>query len=628
MRAAGAFSQDGRRRAGWMDRSAAPESERSIMLTKESWTGMFLAVLLCGGLHAQVTQRVSLSSNGIQGNGASGIYGISTSADGRYVAFSSSATNLVARDTNGTPDIFVRDRWTGAIERISVSSAGAQGDYGHIAPSITPDGRYVAFASDSTRLVGDDTNWKQDIFVRDRQIGTTERVSLSSSGAQANGMCYTTSISADGRFVAFQSDATNLVPGDTNSCSDVFVRDRLNGTTERISVDSAGVQGNAESEFPAISGDGRYIAFISLAGNLTSDDTNGAWDVFAHDRQTGITERISVGSPTGWGGFYRAPSISFDGRCVAFRSPANDLVPGDTNGLDDIFVRDRQLGVTERVSVDSSGGESNGPSFASAISADGRYVAFSSNGSNLVPGDTNGFMDVFVHDRQTGTTERMSVASNGAQGTGESFELSISGDGNIVAFESLASDLVPGDTNATVDVFVRVRSGGTSFTSSCDPGTGGVLACPCSNPPSGPERGCDNSSGTGGAVLAASGGSYLSSDSLVFQTSGERSTALTVLFQAKDPVPSGIVYGQGVRCAGGLLKRLYSKSASGGSITAPDFGAGEPTVSARSAEKGDSILSGESRWYFATYRDPIVLGGCPSASTFNVTQTGRVTWAP
>jgi hypothetical protein len=204
---------------------------------------------------------------------------------------------------------------------------------------------------------------------------------------------------------------------------------------------------------------------------------------------------------------------------------------------------------------------------------------------------------------------------------------SISRDGGFVIFASHASNLVGGDTNGFEDVFVHDRNA-TRFTSLCDPGVGGVSACPCSNPPASTGRGCDNSSATGGASIAAAGVAYLSTDSLVFTTAGERPTATSILLQGNALAGSGVVYGQGVRCTGGVLKRLFTKAASGGSITAPDFGAGDPTVSARSAAKGDLILAGQSRLYLVFYRDPIVLGGCPAASGFNTTQTGRISWMP
>ena len=282
--------------------------------------------------------------------------------------------------------------------------------------------------------------------------------------------------------------------------------------------------------------------------------------------------------------------------------------------------------VTQRVSVDSGGAQANGDSHLPSISADGRYVAIHSYAYNLVPGDTNGSSDVFLRDRQTGTTERVSVDSGGAQANNLSYLPSISADGRYVAFYSAATDLVPGDTNGFVDILVRDRQGGPSFTSLCDPGVGGVIACPCANPPSGPDRGCDNSSSTGGAVLSASGGTYLSSDSLVFTTSGEKPTALSIVSQWTSVNPTGAIFGQGVRCTSGTLKRFYTKSAWGGSITAPDFGAGDLQVSVRSATLGNTISAGQSRWYLVYYRDAMVLGGCSATSTFNATQTGRVDW--
>jgi hypothetical protein len=223
-------------------------------------------------------------------------------------------------------------------------------------------------------------------------------------------------------------------------------------------------------------------------------------------------------------------------------------------------------------------------------------------------------------------TQRASVSSSGAQGDGENLYPAISADGRFVAFASASTNLVAGDANGFRDVFVRDRDA-TGFASVCIPGVAGVIVCPCSNPPSGGDRGCDNSSSTGGASLAASGIAYLSSDSLLFTTSRERSTATSILLQGTATSGSGIVYGQGVRCVAGSLRRLFTKTATGGSVTAPDFAAGDPPVSSRSAAKGDVIHAGESRWYLVYYRDPTVLGGCPATSTFNATQTGQVGWS-
>jgi Tol biopolymer transport system component len=434
--------------------------------------------------------------------------------------------------------------------------------------------------------------------------------------------------------VVFSSSATNLVPINTQGIVQVFVRDRQQGTTEVVSVATGGALGDLPSHSATISDNGRYVAFVSEANNLVLGDTNNCADVFVRDRQGGTTERVSVDS-NGVEANYNSGTdidacVSADGRFVAFASGATNLVPGDTNGRSDIFVHDRQLGSTKRVSVDSSGTQANDDSYGPWISASGRYVVFESPAANLVTGDTNGTFDVFVRDRRINTTERISLGPGGVQGNGSSagLQLHASADGRYVMFTSVATNLVPGDTNGAWDVFVRDRFGGTTFTSFCDSGVGGVIACPCSNAPSGLGRGCDNSSGTGGAVLSASGGTFLSSDSLVFTTSGEKPTALSILSQWTGVSATGAIFGMGVRCTSGTFKHLYTKSAVGGSITAPDFGAGDPQVSVRSAALGDTSLTGQSRWYLVLYRDPIVLGGCPATSTFNATQTGSASWSP
>ena len=228
-------------------------------------------------------------------------------------------------------------------------------------------------------------------------IGPTQRVSVDSSGNEGNNTSSSPSISADGRYVAFQSDADNLVPGDNNISGDVFVHDRNTGATELVSVDSSGNEGNNTSSSPSISADGRYVAFYSVADNLVPGDTNGKLDVFVHDRNTGATELVSVDSSGNEGnGDSMDPSIGADGRYVAYDSSATNLVSGDTNGQLDVFVHDRNTGATELVSVDSSGNEGNNYSSSPSISADGRYVAYDSSATNLVSGDTNGQLDVFV----------------------------------------------------------------------------------------------------------------------------------------------------------------------------------------------------------------------------------------
>ncbi|HEX9092974.1 MAG TPA: hypothetical protein VF902_03240, partial [Coriobacteriia bacterium] len=374
------------------------------------------------------------------------------------------AGNLVPDDTNSERDVFVRDRVTGGTTRVSVSSTGGQGNdfAGSAYPCISADGRYVAFGSGASNLVVGDTNGVWDVFVHDRVTGATTRVSVDSSGTQGNGHSgndtsyESISISADGRYVAFWSGASNLVANDTNMQSDVFVHDRVTGATTRVSVDSSGAQGNASSHAPSISSDGRYVAFESNAGTLVANDTNGQTDIFVHDRATGATTRVSVHSSGSQGdNTSNAPSISSDGRYVAFSSFASNLVGSDTNGMMDVFVHDSVTGATTRASVDSSGAQGNASSSAVSVSSDGRFVAFSSYASNLVAGDTNGTPDVFVHDSITGATTRVSIDSSGAQGDATSPFLSISSDGRCVAFESDASNLVAGDSNGQRDVFIR-----------------------------------------------------------------------------------------------------------------------------------------------------------------------------
>jgi Ca2+-binding RTX toxin-like protein/archaellum component FlaF (FlaF/FlaG flagellin family)/gas vesicle protein len=412
-----------------------------------------------------VTTMVSVASDGTRGILDS--YHPAISADGRYVAFYSDASNLVPGDTNNKYDIFVHDRQTGETTRVSVATDGTEGNELSSSPTISADGRYVTFRSDADNLVPGDTNKNPNIFVHDRQTGETTRVSVAADGTEGNGWSDYPAISADGRYVAFQSDADNLVPGDTNGKYDIFVHDRQTGETTRVSVATDGTQGNGY--YPAISADGRYVAFLSDASHLVPGDTNGKDDIFVHDRQTGETTRVSVATDgtEGRNNWSLAPAISADGRYVAFQSDADNLVPGDANGKSDIFVHDRLTGETTRVSVATDGTEGNNWSKAPAISADGRYVAFQAYADNLVPGDTNGRDDIFVHDRQTGETTRVSIAADGTQanvlnlyepkavdGIGDP---AISADGRYVAFYSDILDLVPEGENGDSYIFVHDR---------------------------------------------------------------------------------------------------------------------------------------------------------------------------
>ena len=430
---------------------------RSRSLPAASLAALAFLTLIHGpapGAQSGPTTRESVDSLGQQAWGDS--FYPSLSADGRWIAFTSEAADLVPGDTNGTRDVFLRDRLTGKTERVNLSSQGVQANYHSGLGSVSADGRFVCFDSWADNLVPGDTNICYDVFVRDRLTGQTTRVSVDSAGRQGRGASYVCAITPDGRFVAFGSDAPNLVPGDTNGYRDIFVHDRRSGETRRVSVDSAGREGNRWSDSPSISADGRFVAFMSDAEDLVPRDLNGREDVFVHDLRTARTTRVSVDS-TGNEGDHISwyPEISADGRCVTFGSLASNLVPGDTNGHMDIFVHDRLTGLTTRVNVDSSGAQANDRSDLASISADGRYVAFDSEASNLVPHDTNGRYDVFVHDRRTGETFRVSVDSMGFQANHLSWWGRIAPDGSCVAFHSYADNLVPGDTNDCCDAFVR-----------------------------------------------------------------------------------------------------------------------------------------------------------------------------
>lgn len=301
---------------------------------------------------------------------------------------------------------------------------------------------------------------------------TMLRASVSSEGRQANEWSSFSSISADGSLIAFVSTATNLVPADTNGAHDIFVHDRLHGTTSRVSVSTSGLQGDGNSWFPEISADGRQVAFMSYATNLVPGDVNGFPDVFVHDLVTHQTELVSV-DPAGTlanEGSSSFVGISDDGRFVAFCSDATNLVPGDTNGLRDVFVRDRIAGTTTRVSVDSAGLESDGESGPEAlISADGRFVTFVSSATRLVAGDTNGQPDVFVHDRVNGQTTRVSVNSSGEQLNGYTGLPSMSADGRFVVFVTNANNVSPLDTDGGLfDLYVHDRSNGSTELLSAD----------------------------------------------------------------------------------------------------------------------------------------------------------------
>lgn len=398
--------------------------------------------------------RLSQDDGGTQGNGFSNKPAIS--ADGRYIAFHSEADNLVPNDTNNAFDIFVYDQQTRQMKRVSISSSGTEGNGNSFYPSISADGRYIVFQSLANNFVVEDPNNGHDIYIHDSQLGLTTLVSATPTGSVGNDSSTTPAISANGRYIVFVSRATNLGGEAGGYFNQVYVYDRETLATVLISKSSNGTIANHHASGSSLSANGRYVAFWSFANNLVANDTNGMIpDVFIHDLQLSQTSRVSVASDGSEGNRYSVnPSISANGRYVSFESNATNFVFNDNNNKWDVFVHDRETGQTILVSISLIGLTARGNSTSAVITDDGRYVVFESYADNLVDGDTNGTWDVFIHELLTGETRRVSIGYAGDGGNARSHWPTISADGRYVAFDSEASNLVWGDTNGVSDIFL------------------------------------------------------------------------------------------------------------------------------------------------------------------------------
>ncbi|MBI1848971.1 MAG: hypothetical protein HYR85_01365 [Planctomycetes bacterium] len=404
---------------------------------------------------SQTTSRVSVASNGSQA--ASYCLHPSISADGRFVAFESPDPLGTPGDTNAALDAFVHDRVTGQTTNISLGPPDQFGGHGTENSVISSNGRFVVFDSLSA-LTPDDDHLGFDAFTYDRQTGQISLASIDSSTAPYPFGPGPKSISFDGRYIACINRENQ--PNGNLGQAKIYVLDRVTRQTRLASADANGQASNNDCTGPAISGDGRYVAFEtpSTFGGLGGEPPH---HVFVKDLVTGQLERADVRSDgSGANDTSGVAFLSSDGRFVAFGSYGSNLVDDDTNGVGDVFVRDRQTGVTERVSVGLALGQPNGGGYFPALSADGRFVVFSSGASDLVAADNNGMADVFVRDRLIGETRRVSVSSIGDEANGNSnvgvlMRAVVSDDARFVCFESQASNLVLGDTNAVTDVFLH-----------------------------------------------------------------------------------------------------------------------------------------------------------------------------
>ncbi len=387
---------------------------------------------------------------GLLGNKASGVAQVS--ADGRFVVFQSDANNLLAGDDNDARDVFVFDNQTNTLQAVSLTPTGEFGNGDSYNPSVSDDGRYITYQSSADNLVEGDTNGYQDIFVYDRLNDTTTRVNVLLDGTQTNRQSHDGRISGDGRYIVFADTGNTLSDMSDYGSDKLYVYDQQTAELTYLNVALDDTQKNYGYGNPAISGDGRYVIFNSLASNLVADDTNEMADIFVYDRQTGLTQRVNVASD-GTQANYHAydPNISSDGRYVTFYSSADNLVDADTNGQADIFMHDMFTGDTTRISTATDGTQANGSSDSAVFSPDGQYVIYRSMARNLVDGDTNGKSDIFIYDLAQGTTQRLILDQ---QGNHHSYNPVISHGGQVIVFNSLASNLVDDDTNNQSDIFI------------------------------------------------------------------------------------------------------------------------------------------------------------------------------
>ncbi len=440
---------------------------RRVLSFSVIFVAVFLAtaVLLAAAVEVRNPELASAGTGGIWGDGSS--FHASLSADGRYVTFESWARNWAYDhpSSENWVDIFVHDRQTNTTTKVSYGVGGQLTDHDSLDPVLSADGRYVAYISYATNLVPNDTNGDQwlleglDVFVYDMNTGGTQRVSLDYNGNQIDANSAGI-ITPDGRYILFISNGNHIAPDDVsnpNNKTAMYLRDWHTGSVERITYATDGSSfPNDGIEHFAASYDGRYVVYSSDASNLVGGDTNGQMDIFLYDHMTGVTKRISR-SQSGQQGNGRSaqPVITSDGQYVVFRSFADNLVPGDTNGESDVFLYTVATGEIERVSVTSSGGQANGESKDPSVCDNGRYLSYTSYASNIVPGDTNGVWDAFLYDVERGETIVVSKGTGGVWGNARAHRSSLAPGCGFITFASDATNIISGDNNGNRDIFIE-----------------------------------------------------------------------------------------------------------------------------------------------------------------------------
>ncbi|MBK7877161.1 MAG: PD40 domain-containing protein [Planctomycetes bacterium] len=577
-------------------------------------SSFLLFPLLAAPLAAQSIECVTTHESGLPAGGSQP----AMTPDATFVAFITSAA-LVPSDTNGLPDVYVRERASGAIERVSRTVSGADTDGESTNPSISADGRFVVFTSRANNLLPAPLpGGVARVYVRDRVTATTALVSASSGGVASNGTSGNAQVARDGRYVVFQSSANNLVANDANASIDVFRRDLQAGTTVCVTVDLAGTPRGGVSE-PltrcSLSADGRFVAFDSAYSALTTDDTDGLCDVFVRDMLAGVTTLVSVSS-SGVDGDHHSvgPALSADGNVVAFHSRATNLVPAH-GAFYDVYVHELLTHTTTIASVSSAGLPTSALLPAQdhvSISGDGRFVTFWSDAPDLVAAGHGG---LFLRDRLLGTTRCIGDDALGRHGGGAVPQwVPVSDDGRVVAFTDAGAALVRPDTNGVADVFLVDAQG--SFATFCD--TDVSLGCPCAGAVF-PGRACGNSVFADGAQLEAGGGASVSNDTVRLDAS--QLTGSACLFLAGDAadVLVGTWSGDGLSCVGGTLVRIGSQRVNGHTSSYP--ASGDAPLSVRLG----TPPPGSRRYVQAVYRNAASF--C-TPGTSNRTNAVAVLFAP